>query len=755
MHYKPGKVTAPDLPSLHRNMSSSSNSWSIDKLRACTETVFHELVTNTVQEGKEDTTHNSSSELLDLLSNQSAEFEESFCVGNATTKSRFLTVLLAVTSTPHSQVCLPASDLLSIATANRSHADLVQNPAVAVIIEALADCASNSELPSSIRAGASSSMLSVAIPSAYFQEEKEGKCNVDGKNHNSHNEVPIDRLTRVYNLAVNSMITVVVERALLRKMSASLATEDMNDSLVASMADSTKEFTRILLQNSTQNYAILRRHLSRDCPEFVPGVVLPRLRAIVARAKSLQASSPTVTAATTDRNGQNGQPRAWLLIQRPLATVLCLMALLTFKVKAMRGLIAKADPLGSILAVPELCSHPHVLAVLIKLHVNIEGGFGPGWAADNKRALKCIRARLGELANATDLSNHSTSRKRKQALRVRAFYNAMHSHTVPFNRKSRAYPGCAFAWRVRDVVAPGETLGDFSGGGGRGYAGSSAGGGVLASTVVQSSEIIQVNSLNDSFFRNPRAATVNMGGGALSKAGAAAATAATASAATASAATVTAATASVSSGAGDVVDAKNVCRGEAVRSTAISGTMSSNEFATKRYAMNESSVAGERRVQMGGVQKYERRNEGKEANQQQHQAGSVLGRRVHDGVQKSERWNEGKCSDNLEMDEMDALLLGLDRGPPPARFLCGLTGAIMVDPLAHPRLEQVWVDRDALESWVDQALDNHKDVEGLVRWPGAPNGVEPFLPRELSQLRTDTSLQVDIQQWQVRKALTR
>ena len=100
--------------------------------------------------------------------------------------------------------------------------------------------------------------------------------------------------------------------------------------------------------------------------------------------------------------------------------------------------------------------------------------------------------------------------------------------------------------------------------------------------------------------------------------------------------------------------------------------------------------------------------------------------------------------------QLDAILLGLDQGPPPARFLCGLTGEIMSEPLKHPRHEQVWVDREALENYYDQALDSRTEDGGRVRWPGAGNA-EPFLPpNDLSSLITDTQLQNDIKQWQLK-----
>lgn len=321
----------------------------------------HELVTSVASEGKTDTTH--TDQLLTFLETHLDEFEHSFANGDAVQRGRLLSVLLAASSTRSHVIGLPAPDLLSIAACHRSHADRVVSPPVAVIMEALANVAADDNYPSSIRSAASSSMLSIAVPSAFFQEE--GKVSVDGHDYEEgcHNEIPIDRLTRVYSQAINSMITVVVEKSLLRKISASLVDqrggreegEDQDNpdqQFFALLADSTMELTRILLQNSTQNYAILRKHLSRDCPEFVPGMILPRLKSIVNVAKKLPVPSSFLL----------GSNRDWSTIHRSLATVLCLIALLTFKVKAMRGKIAEVDPLGEILKVDGLANHPQVLA---------------------------------------------------------------------------------------------------------------------------------------------------------------------------------------------------------------------------------------------------------------------------------------------------------------------------------------------------------------------------------------------------------
>ncbi len=208
-------------------------------------TYVYEFITDVSSEGKTDTTR--TDQLLSLLEKQYEEFENSFSTGTTKTRARLLALLLAASNSP-----LPSLELLSLATVNRSHDSMLQEPPVSIIIQSLANVTSDCDMPSSVRDLASKSMLSVATPAAYFQEE--GKCNVDGKSHNDHNEIPIDRLTKVYSQAVNVMISAIVDHSLVRKISASLAAvaADKDENIIG-IADSVMEFTRILLQNSTQN----------------------------------------------------------------------------------------------------------------------------------------------------------------------------------------------------------------------------------------------------------------------------------------------------------------------------------------------------------------------------------------------------------------------------------------------------------------------------------------------------------------------
>lgn len=679
------------------------------------------IVSEVVNESKSCTT--ATDNLLRVLESQSHEFENTFATATPDVRAQLFALLLAASKS----TALPASELLSIASINQTHEALRHTPAVSIVVEALALVAADTALPMTIRSSASRSMLSVAVPSAYFQEE--GKCNIDGQTHDDHNAIPIDRLTKVYSQAINATITAVVDLHLLRKISASLALENAlkHGSGPAQMADTTMEFTRILLQNSTQNYAILRRHLSKDCPEFVPGTVLPRLKGILKHAQQLTGLSQNNGAANR---------RLWLSVQKPLATVLCLMALLTFKVKAMRGMIASSNVCETILEFKSLSSHPHVLAVLIKLHVNIEGGYGNAWRAQHKRVVQKIRTRLEELACVPSTMNVVDQKMNsKQSLRVQAFHQALHAYTIPFNRKSRAYADLAYAWRIQYLCRPGEVLGAFHAGG-RGYVGETNDGGgaggdgfKIPTPALQSlaKENTNASMVEAAFFPRPQntsASYVNMGGSSKTKE-------------------------------------------TTPNETTPNETTTPNEIKPTSLSLDSKKINTptelEGKYELEGKHCEKNIHETTDTDTASHQCRTVEGYpsksyssyntvppKEAARIMQPDRMDKG-----MELDELDGILLGLDRGPPPKRFLCGLTSNVMSDPLQHPRHEHVWVDREALENYHEQALVALVDSErekNQIRWPGAGD-LEPFLPDDLSQIATDVLLQHDINQWQVRKGV--
>ena len=239
-----------------------------------------------------------------------------------------------------------------------------------------------------------------------------------------HNDVSIDALTKRYADAVNSLISCTVRNALLQKVSASLRADMASSSPstssghVGAVADTVMQYTQILLQNSTQNYAILRKHLSQDCPDFVPHLVLPRLFGLLTQAEE-EADSHL----------------------RPIMTVLSLVTVITFKVKTMRKHIARAEIAKQVLnsnGGGVLGRRPHVLAMLVKLQVNIEGGFGPTWKQEHATTVKLLSKSIGKAL--------------ESPASVLAFRDALHNHqAVPCNKGSRAFAALAFAWRINSL----------------------------------------------------------------------------------------------------------------------------------------------------------------------------------------------------------------------------------------------------------------------------------------------------------------
>jgi hypothetical protein len=479
-------------------------------------------------------------------------------------------------------------------------------------------------------------------------------------------------------------------------------------------------------------YAILRRHLSKDCPEFVPGLILPRLKGILNHAKVL-------TCLTVNSEPRNR--RQWLSVQKPLATLLCLMTILTFKVKAMRGMIASTKPVQSILNISSLCSHPHVLAMLIKLHVNIEGGYGTTWRSQHKKAVLMIRSKLEDLAN-VDANIDITDTERKR-MAVQNFSAAMHSHLIPFNRKSRAYSDLAFAWRVRDVCKPGETLGEFHGGG-RGYVGESTGG--------QEPILHVLAKKHQTFSNNTNMGEGNRGGSSVGT-GVGSSGGSSGGSSSGGSSSGGSSSGGSSSGGSSPGARNNTSNIESLQPPpSLSFQLSSPSSSSSRMQTNSTMVTATTPIKTANAgdsgHGFEKKYDAAISNR--HSSSMKEDFEVRSKTKAFNDDDKINTKELMELDELDGILLGLDRGPPPPRFLCGLTGCIISDPLKHPR-HQVWVDRSALEDWVSQAFENKLDENGKVRWPGQPT--EPFLPEDIDSIVTDQQMAQDIIKWQVRKRI--
>lgn len=641
-------------------------------------------------------------------------------------RADILAVFLMVSSTASSRSeaakprALPAGEILSLVSGDSHKSGHRANKVSSAVHRAattLSLVVANERLPSVVRCAGAMTLVSLAIPSAYFQEEgkfeepepTKSKKKRRSKNRNKagsydHNDVSIDALTKRYAEAVNALISCTVQEKLLQRLSRSLDLEKESLSgSIANIVDCIVNFTQILLQNSTQNYAILRKHLSRDCPDFVPCIVLPRLLRLLTVFS--ESSSDNVSLKSTEAK-----------YLRPIMAVLSLVTVITFKVKTMRKHIAEAEVVKQVIQSGKVLAYrPRVLAMLFKLQVNIEGGYGPKW--------KIIHADTVKLLSITLTKALATSRS------VLLFRDALRDHqAVPCNKGSRAFASVAFAWRLDSLDDIKAFVPNFA---------RHASGPLhkRANSIGISNSIDRPNSKETD--EAPPSNTTSCIAGNLSPG---------------------------HEFKFEDVESQNEglskrIENDKTKPEQIDADLSA--AASLAPALSQLRLQEQERYQSAEVSKYADVNEDRGG-----ASGNVVsGKNGNCSADFSSR--EGKIGNNaesitnrsnysshvhsavdtrgLEMDEMDELLLGLAPGPPPQRFLCGLTGNVMSDPIQHPR-GNIWVDREALEAYVEErSVTNER-----LRWPGTPD--EPFMPATgVGSLPTDAYLQSEILAWQLRK----
>ncbi|KAH8067707.1 hypothetical protein JL721_7261 [Aureococcus anophagefferens] len=160
--------------------------------------------------------------------------------------------------------------------------------------------------------------------------------------------------------------------------------------------------------------AKLRQKLARD-GDVARHVALPLLRRCCAGA------------------ARGAEPAARRRHWGRLLLSLRLLVVATFKLKAARKAVCDDDPTAAVLAVVDddaaddddrLSGVGGCLALLVKLNVNVEGGYGPAWRATAERAARDLADRVGGL--------RATSRH--------MFHRHLQLHDgVPVNRGSRAW----------------------------------------------------------------------------------------------------------------------------------------------------------------------------------------------------------------------------------------------------------------------------------------------------------------------------
>lgn len=171
--------------------------------------------------------------------------------------------------------------------------------------------------------------------------------------------------------------------------------------------------------------AKLRQKLARD-GDVARDVALPLLRRCCAGA------------------ARGAEPAARRRHWGRLLLSLRLLVVATFKLKAARKAVCDDDPTAAVLAVVDddaaddddrLSGVGGCLALLVKLNVNVEGGYGPAWRATAERAARDLADRVGGL--------RATSRH--------MFHRHLQLHDgVPVNRGSRAWTIVHGAVKRRD-----------------------------------------------------------------------------------------------------------------------------------------------------------------------------------------------------------------------------------------------------------------------------------------------------------------
>ncbi|KAJ1449096.1 hypothetical protein M885DRAFT_622850 [Pelagophyceae sp. CCMP2097] len=233
------------------------------------------------------------------------------------------------------------------------------------------------------------------LPTAYFRDDA-----LDGPN-----EEAMAQLAKRFSGHVNH-----AARAILAQRALPLLLASGDDDVLA-------EALRIfadMMAFATEYTAKVRQHVAADCPFLVPDV-LSILSRCLARLRA---------------GADDGDDAAWdraVLAARVLTVV-------TFKIKAARRSVCDANPTCAFLdaieadqrrEAPRLCGAGGAVALLVKLNVNIDGGFGPDWRAEAFSNAAAVGALVANLPRAA----------RAQVSRHTALYDG-----TPVNRGSRAWP---------------------------------------------------------------------------------------------------------------------------------------------------------------------------------------------------------------------------------------------------------------------------------------------------------------------------
>ncbi|GMI26758.1 hypothetical protein TrCOL_g10261 [Triparma columacea] len=277
-------------------------------------------------------------------------------------------------------------------------------------IEALSKVVCNGNLENSIRAGCLKCMSELGIPATYLRDKGEVTRGESG-------DMDIASLSKLYTSNLNSLVNTACNSRFVLDVGQAAASliknfgsTDEAVELGLKIMEHLMNFIIRLMVHATENYAKLRLSLTEQSPTVVPLAILPFIENVLSTPAGLLGP----------------------VFQRRLLFAMQSLAILTYKVKTVRGIVGGVheENLGKIVRLigeGRLWKHPELLAALFKLHINIEGGHGPNWSKVHSRVSSML---LGEHERLVSFRGGGV------------IFNRCVKHNadgVPCNRASRAF----------------------------------------------------------------------------------------------------------------------------------------------------------------------------------------------------------------------------------------------------------------------------------------------------------------------------
>jgi len=218
----------------------------------------------------------------------------------------------------------------------------------------------------------------LTLPTAYYLNDED-------------DDAPISIRAKVFGGRASAIAKALLDSKVLPKLFARQADDAALTTTLAAVANT--------MTRATAFQAKLRRHVACDCGD-VAIVILDML----------------------ERCCESCDARKWLR----LMTLTRVLVVITFKLRAARRSVCERNPTEKLLSIcGPFRGEGSLVALLIKLNTNIDGGFGPSW----KRDAEATARLLSDATTALD----STAREMLRR------HMALHDD-VPVNRGGRAWP---------------------------------------------------------------------------------------------------------------------------------------------------------------------------------------------------------------------------------------------------------------------------------------------------------------------------